>query len=516
MPQYFRFLIGRDCLILAQGDVMLTLNIVEPNCVKEQLGVVFIAKSSREGHSWIHSLPSQCVKNFKAYYDESVFTGKVGDFAFLKNQTFENSSDLLVVGLGSHVNHESLRHVLGQVVLKLSAYKVFNINLHVSTLNRFFKSEFELGRALAEGFLLSAYSYKSYCSKSQKKGQELCVDIVTSVKGKRRLLQGVNEGRVIADATNFARWLGDSPGNFMTPTQLGKEARKVGKGVRVTVWDRARIEKERMGNLLGVSKGSGESPTFIIMEYRGGPASKKPICLVGKGLTFDSGGISLKPPLSMDEMKYDMCGGAAVIGALKAISALKLKVNVIGIVPASENMPGPLANKPGDITVARNGKTTEVNNTDAEGRLILSDALCYASEKKPACIVTTATLTGAIIISLGNIHTGLFTRNDRLSKVLRAASQKSGENVWQLPLTDEHSDDMKGTYADLSNIGSTRGAQSCQAAAFLSEFVDEKIPFAHFDIAGTAWNVGHRKAYHPKKGATGVMVRTFVDFVRLY
>lgn len=494
---------------------MSKVNIVGVDRAKEQLGVVFVA-NQKGSKKWIHSLPSRCVKNFKSSYDENVFSGTAGEFAFLKNQDFEKSSDLLVVGLGSNVGHESLRHVLGKLVLKLSAYKVFNINLHVSTLNRFFKDKSELGRALTEGFLLSDYSYKSYGSKSEKKTPDLCVDIVVSGKDKRRFSQGVNEGQAIADAVNYARWLGDSPGNFMTPTQLGKEAKKIGKGVKVTVWDKARIEKERMGNLLGVSKGSDEPPVFIVMEYKGAAASKKPICLVGKGLTFDSGGISLKPPLSMEEMKYDMCGGAAVIGALKAIAALKLKVNVMGIVPASENMPGPLANKPGDITTARNGKTTEVNNTDAEGRLILSDALCYASEKKPACIVTTATLTGAIIISLGNIHTGLFTKNDKLSKALKAASKKSGENIWQMPLTDEHSDDMKGTYADLSNMGSTRGAQSCQAAAFLSEFVDEKIPYAHLDIAGTAWNVGNRKAYHPKKGGTGVMVRTFVDFVRLY
>jgi leucyl aminopeptidase len=250
------------------------------------------------------------------------------------------------------------------------------------------------------------------------------------------------------------------------------------------------------------------------MEYKGGPASQKPICFVGKGLTFDAGGISIKPSAGMEEMKYDMCGGSAVIGTMATIAKLKLKVNVIAYVPASENMPGPSANKPGDIRKARNGKSIEINNTDAEGRLILADALSYASEKKPAWIVDTATLTGSMMIALGNTHTGFFARDNKMTSKIEKAAKKSGEEVWPMPLCEHHSNDMKGTYADLTNTAPSRNAGSATAAAFLENFVEKEIPWAHFDIAGTAWHVGHRLSYAPGKGASGVMVRTFVQMAR--
>jgi leucyl aminopeptidase len=287
-----------------------------------------------------------------------------------------------------------------------------------------------------------------------------------------------------------------------------------GTGLKVTIWDKARIKKEKMGNLLGVSLGGGEDPRLIVMEYNGGAKSKKPICYVGKGLTFDCGGISIKPSAGMEEMKYDMMGGAAVIATMLAIAKLKLKVNVIGVVPSSENMPGPHANKPGDITTARNGKTTEVNNTDAEGRLILSDALVYASEQKPEFIVTAATLTGAMVIALGDVHTGFYSRDNKLTQKITKSAAASGENIWEMPMTEEHLKDMKGTYADLQNVSQRRGAGSAQAAVYLGEFVEKEIPFAHFDIAGTAYHNGHRLPYAPARGASGVIVRTFIELAK--
>ena len=311
----------------------------------------------------------------------------------------------------------------------------------------------------------------------------------------------------------FARYLGDCPANFMTPDQLGEEAKKSAKDtkMKVTLWDKTRIAKEKMDSLIGVSNGSDQEPRFIIMEYKGASPSKKPVCFVGKGLTFDSGGISIKPSANMEEMKFDMCGGGAVIATLSTIARLKLKVNVMGFVAASENMPGPSANKPGDIRKARNGKSIEINNTDAEGRLILADALSYASEKKPAWIIDAATLTGAIVIALGNTHTGFYSRNRELVKKIREAGEISGEEVWHMPLCDHHSKDMNGYYADLTNIAPSRQAGSATAAAFLENFVTSDIPWAHFDIAGTAWNVGNRQSYARNKGASGVMVRTFVQ-----
>jgi leucyl aminopeptidase len=253
-----------------------------------------------------------------------------------------------------------------------------------------------------------------------------------------------------------------------------------------------------------------------VMEYNGAAKTKAPVAFVGKGLTFDSGGISIKPSAKMEDMKYDMGGGAAVIGTMLAIAQLKLKVNVVAYVPATENMPGSRATKPGDVHTARNGKTFEVNNTDAEGRLILSDALCYASEQKPQVIIDAATLTGAMVVALGNIHTGYFTRYAALKTKVEKAGAASGELVWNMPLTDAHVKDMKGTFADLSNISSAAGAGSATAAGFLEQFVDSDIPWAHFDIAGTAWACGNRLNYCTAKGATGVMVRTFVELARQY
>jgi leucyl aminopeptidase len=291
---------------------------------------------------------------------------------------------------------------------------------------------------------------------------------------------------------------------------------KAAKGtkLKVTIWDKARIKKEKMGGLLSVARGSSEEPRFIIMEYKGAAASKKPVCFVGKGLTFDTGGISIKPSAGMEEMKYDMCGGANVIGTMLAIAKLGLKINAVGLVPSTENMPGPEATKPGDVFVARNGKTVEVFNTDAEGRLILADALAYASELKPAAIFDIATLTGAILIALGNHYTGVFTRDEKLMDKIQSAADDAAEKVWHMPIDDFHVEDVKGTHADLCNITGHRFAGSSTAAAFLEQFVEKDIPWAHFDIAGTGWNVNSRFPYHPKKGASGIIVRTFVELAQ--
>ncbi|MCB0351576.1 MAG: leucyl aminopeptidase family protein, partial [Bdellovibrionales bacterium] len=332
------------------------------------------------------------------------------------------------------------------------------------------------------------------------------------------ITKAITNAQIISECVNFSRRLGDTPGNLMTPEILADETVKAakGSGLKVTVWDKARIKKEKFGGLYGVSLGSALEPKFIIMEYMGAAKSKKPVCFVGKGLTFDCGGISIKPSSGMEEMKYDMCGGANVIGTMLAIARLKLKINAVGYVPSSENMPGPLANKPGDILVARNGKTVEVDNTDAEGRLILMDALSYASEQKPAAIFDAATLTGACVVALGNSYTGSFTRDKKIRKNITTAAEKSGELVWQMPINDHHVADMKGKYADLNNISSFKGAGSSTAAAFLEQFVAKDIPWAHFDIAGTAWHVGNRLNYCPKKGASGCMIRTFVELAQIY
>jgi leucyl aminopeptidase len=447
-------------------------------------------------------------------------SGKHLESVFFRQKNLFGFEHVLVVGLGNEtqLTHELVRQVAAQVVDSLKAHKINEAAVHLDALALQKKSALSFVKAFAEGAELAAYSFDELKSKSDEKKTEThlhCVLKNIDVATKKAF----NEGSTIGQCTNFSKRLGDLPGNLMTPTILAETTQKAAKGlpgVKVTVWDKARITKEKMGGLLGVSQGSSQEPKFIIVEYKGAAASKKPVIFVGKGLTFDCGGISIKPSAAMEEMKYDMCGGANVIGAVLAMAQLKLKVNAYALVPATENLAGPSATKPGDVHTARNGKTFEVNNTDAEGRLILSDALCYASELKPQAIFDAATLTGAMVVALGNIHTGYFTRNSALSKKIEDAAEASGELVWRMPLVDHHVKDMKGSFADLSNISSGKGAGSATAAAFLEQFVTEDLPWAHFDIAGTGWAAGNRLNYCPKKGASGAILRTFIELARLY
>ena len=472
------------------------------NAKKGETPQLHVAGVSKALHAKIDSAVAQ-----------GVFTGASSDCVFFRDAHLSGAKHLMLIGLGSEKDfeHEALRKAAASVLSGLKAQKSRTAALAFDSLPHNSLSGDVITQALTEGFLLSDYSFADFKKKNEKQVDVERILIVSSAKSKS-FEKGIEVGTILAECQNFARWLGDRPGNRMTPTNLANEALKGAKGtkLKVNIWDKARIKAEKMGSFLSVSLGSSEEPKFIVMEYNGAAANKKPICLVGKGLTFDSGGISIKPSAAMEEMKYDMCGGAAVIASLLAIARLKLKVNVIGLIPATENMPGPAANKPGDIVIARNGKSIEINNTDAEGRLILNDALVYACEQKPALICDIATLTGAMVVALGNIHTGFFTRNDKLAEKVEAAANTTGELVWRMPLIDSHGKDMKGTYADLSNISSGKGAGSATAAAFLENFVDSDIPWVHFDIAGTGWHCGDRLSYAPKRGATGVMVRTFV------
>ena len=452
-------------------------------------------------------------KDILCMWEGEEFSGNFGEMTF-----FRDSGDghQLLVGLGDgKLDGEKIRLLTGKIYKKLKAEKVNKVKISLESLGH--RDKKEALACMTEAFVMSSYKFDTFKKAPSKKPKEMTIDY-TSKSANASMKKAMADAEIIGEGVNFTRWLGDCPGNFMNPTQLAEEAKKAAKGtkMKVTAWNKARIAKEKMDSLIGVSNGSDQEPRFIMMEYQGAAKSKKPLCLVGKGLTFDAGGISLKPSAGMEEMKYDMCGGSAVIGAMKTIAQLKLKVNVIAYVPASENMPGPSANKPGDIRKARNGKSIEINNTDAEGRLILADALSYASEKKPAMIVDAATLTGAMMIALGNTHTGFYTRNKKMRALMEKAGEKSGEDVWAMPLCDHHSNDMKGTYADLTNLAPSRNAGSATAAAFLENFVDKDIPWIHCDVAGTAWHVGNRLSYAPSKGASGVMVRTFVELAKIY
>ncbi|PVX82357.1 leucyl aminopeptidase [Paraburkholderia unamae] len=315
------------------------------------------------------------------------------------------------------------------------------------------------------------------------------------------------QAAALANGMDLTRDLGNLPGNVCTPTYLAATAKKLARDwkLKVEVLGQRQIEALKMGSFLSVTKGSVEPPQFIVLHYQGGSAKAAPIVLVGKGITFDTGGISLKPGEGMDEMKYDMCGAGSVLGTMRAVAEMGLKLNVIGIIPTCENMPAGNATKPGDIVTTMAGLTVEVLNTDAEGRLILCDALTYAERFKPAAVIDIATLTGACIIALGHHNSGLFSKDDALAGELLDASREANDPAWRLPLDDEYQDQLKSNFADLANIGG-RPAGSVTAACFLSRFT-ESYPWAHLDIAGTAWKSG------AAKGATGRPVPLLAQFL---
>ena len=318
---------------------------------------------------------------------------------------------------------------------------------------------------------------------------------------------GLRVGEALAAGTTLARECANRPANLCTPSHLADQARRLGKdhGLKVEVLDRKACEKLGMGSFLAVAQGSDEPLKFIVARWMGGAKNEAPVVLVGKGITFDTGGISLKPAPEMDEMKYDMGGAASVLGTLKAVAALNAKVNLIGIIPACENMPSGRAVKPGDVVTSMSGQTIEILNTDAEGRLILCDALTYAERFKPAVVVDIATLTGACVIALGHHRSGLFSPDDALAAELLAAGEQALDPAWRMPLDEEYDEALKSSYADMGNVGGRAGG-SITAAKFLQRFT-AKVRWAHLDIAGTAWKSG------AAKGATGRPVSLLTHFV---
>jgi len=364
---------------------------------------------------------------------------------------------------------------------------------------------------LIEGAIAGAFDTSVYQKEPEKRSGAENVQIVGSGLDRTALEKGIERGQILGDAINFARRLAITPANDMTPSHLADEATKAAKeaGLGIEVLDEAQSRKLGMGSFLSVAQGSSQPPKFIVMKYNGDPGSKELLALVGKGITFDTGGISIKPAERMEEMKYDMSGGAGVIATMRAIGKLRPKINVVGIVPATENMPGSKATKPGDIFTAMNGKTIEVINTDAEGRLILADALAYANKIGASKIIDVATLTGACVIALGHAASAAVSNNDEFVQLFLLAAKPSGERYWQMPLYEDYSTAMKSDIADLKNTGG-RPAGTLTAAAFLKSFVDE-TPWIHLDIAGTAYLDG--ESAWQAKGPTGTPVRAFISLI---
>ena len=364
-------------------------------------------------------------------------------------------------------------------------------------------------QAMTEGAILGLYTFRRYITKKENGFGEI-KELHDNRQGKKPLEKAIATGKIIAEAANYARDMVNEPGNFMTPTQMAENARQLAKkyGLKVEIFDKDKMKELGMGGLLGVSQGSQQPPKFIILSYKGRESNEIDLALVGKGITFDSGGISIKPSENMADMKDDMAGGASVLATLMALAQLKPAINVTAFVPATENLPSGTALKPGDIITAMNGKTIEVLNTDAEGRLILADALSYAVKSGAKAIIDVATLTGACQIALGKITTGAFTNNQALVDKVIAAGNEVGEPAWQMPMFDEYKEFIKSDIADIKNTGNRYGG-AITAAKFLEEFVD-KTPWVHLDLTGPD---NDKEKGYLVKGATGVPVRTLINFV---
>ena len=437
--------------------------------------------------------------------------GKPGTTLLLHNVPGTLCDRVLLIGLGKEKDfrEKEFRTAVTTATRALNEIGAFDACL---TLTELPVKKRELPWRMRQATLMvieALYRFDRFKSKKDEvrrplRKMTLTVESRTDLSAAEEALQ---QAQAIANGMNLAKDLGNLPGNVCTPTYLAEQALQLRKGskLKVEVLELADMEKLGMGSLLSVTRGSHQPPKFIVVRHDGGVKGEKPIVLIGKGITFDSGGISLKPGPEMDEMKYDMSGAASVLGTMKTIAQLALPANVIGLIPAVENMPGGNASRPGDIVTSMSGQTIEILNTDAEGRLILCDALTYAERFSPACVVDIATLTGACVIALGHVASGLLANDDGLAKELLHAGQNAHDRAWQLPLWDDYQEQLKSPFADMANIGG-RAAGTVTAACFLSRFA-KKFPWAHLDVAGTAWKSGE------KKGSTGRPVPLLTHFL---
>ncbi len=422
---------------------------------------------------------------------------------------------VIFVGLGpdKEIDAEGLRRAAGRAVGALAKAKADRAAFLVPSLRRVAAPR--VGQALSEGLALGSYRFDKYKTIDESPPElASCELIPLDERQAADVRKGTRVGQIIGESTNFARDLSNEPGSVHTPAWLAQQARNLGRelALRVSVLAEAELRKEKMGAILAVGRGSAHPPRLIVLEYGQKTASRSrpTIALVGKGITFDSGGISIKPAAAMDEMKHDMSGGAAVLGAMRAIALLKLPLRVVGIVAAAQNMPDGEAYLPGDVVTSASGKTIEILNTDAEGRVVLADALHYASRFKPTAVIDLATLTGACVIALGSECCGVMGNDEKLIGKLRSAGDRSHERAWPLPLWDEHRKQVKGTVGDVKNTAG-RHAGTSTAGAFLSYFVDD-TPWVHLDIAGTAWT--NKDQAYCVRGATGFGVRLLLELLR--
>lgn len=443
------------------------------------------------------------------------FEGKSNELALIHTHGKIPATRVLLAGLGKKkdLRLDHLRQVMGQAVKRVRHVKAASFTAVFPALLPADVTVVEAAQAMAEGAILGSYQFTTYRSDAAPATDVRAMRLLLADKGDLKPAgEGVRRGVATAEAAVLVRDLSNHPANVLTPTMMANEAKAIAKdeSLSIKILEERDMEKLGMGALLGVARGSHEPPKFIIMEYRGAKKKdERPVVLVGKTITFDTGGISLKPSENMEHMKADMTGGAAVLASIRAAARLKLPLNLISILPVAENMPGGRAMRPGDVVKTLSGKTVEVQNTDAEGRLILSDALAYAQRFKPAALIDIATLTGACVVALGQFAIGMFGTDTALKDTVRKAGLRAGERVWEMPLWDEYFEQLRSDVADMRNIGG-RGGGMITAALFLSKFVGD-CPWIHLDIASTDWSERER-AYLPK-GPTGMGTRLLIQYL---
>lgn len=497
------------------------LRAVSPDLAGHDTPLLVLPVFLRDGDAELPELPGALAEALPGVFDESLDadgpSGLAGRCVLHHTRLSTGPRRVLFVGVGEldDLTPESYRRLAARGVRHAEELRLTSLTVYSGA-----DAPVGVGRlaqSLAEGAALAAWRFRELktgtggVDDTEEPVTVAAVDVM--VEGEESEgAEGVRVGRAVARGENFARTLQSRPGNIATPTHLAEEASRIGGalGLGVTIFGPDRLLEERMHAILAVAQGSEQEPRLIVLEHRGGKEGEPPLVLVGKGLTFDAGGISLKPSKGMEDMKFDMSAGAAVLGAMHAVAELGIPRNVVGIVPSSENLISGKALKPGDVIHTRSGKTVEVTNTDAEGRLLLSDALDYARSFEPEAVVDCATLTGAVVVGLGHHASGVLGTDDDLVEELREAGEVAGERCWPLPLWDEYRKQLSSETADMNNVGG-RPAGTITAACFLSEFVGE-APWAHLDIAGTAY--GTEPLPYQRKGGYGIPTRLLVEWVR--
>ncbi|RMH08378.1 MAG: leucyl aminopeptidase [Nitrospirae bacterium] len=494
------------------------IQVKKGDVVKEPAEVLVLGgyEDETQMDAWIDAVDRLLNGQLRTLRTTKEFQGKLNQTVLVHTPNkHRGPRRVLLVGLGKRgeVTLDRVRQAMGTAVKRVRQAGAQSLTVPLLGGNTASFEATDQAQAMVEGTILGNYRFTHYLTNAddQPKAVQVMTLLATDASQLPTLKRGALRGEISGEATAYVRDLCNHPANVMTPARIVEEAKLVAKekGVRLTVLDRKQQEKLGMGGLLGVSRGSAEPAKFIVLTYSGAAKREPPVVLVGKTVTFDSGGISLKPAENMEQMKADMTGGAEVLATVRAAARLRLPLNLVGILPATENMPGGRAIKPGDILRMLSGKTVEVQNTDAEGRLVLADGLAYAVRLKPACILDVATLTGACMVALGQFAIGMLGNDDSLKAQVKAAGEQAGERVWEMPLWEEYFEQLKSDVADMRNIGG-RGGGMITAAMFLSKFV-ENVPWVHLDIASTDWSQSERP--YVGKGPTGIGARLLLQFL---